>query len=326
MPLAIDLFCGLGGWAEGFLAEGYDVIGVDIERHDYGTGGYPGQLVLQDVLMLHGSQFRDAAVIVASPTCQRYSYMAMPWKRAAKLREHYRSSVAALEELNALFNACFRIQREASEAAGRHIPMIVENVKGAQPWVGSARWHYGSYYLWGDVPALMPFSSGSRKGRARGEGGTWFHGNTNHNRNPREFMELLNDGRKVQHHLNGSVPAGVGKTSWSHGNTKHELRDGVKNIDTDGKTWFGVSHGRTFEGQPGNPVNGRKGDGGGWFGDYQAQKAAQDGIKQGGDWFHDPGSKTRRFSSRSLARKAASAQIAKIPLELARWIAQVYKP
>jgi site-specific DNA-cytosine methylase len=24
-PLAIDLYCGLGGWTEGFLAEGWDV-------------------------------------------------------------------------------------------------------------------------------------------------------------------------------------------------------------------------------------------------------------------------------------------------------------
>ena len=32
-PLCIDGFCGLGGWAEGFLAEGWDVIGFDIEQH-----------------------------------------------------------------------------------------------------------------------------------------------------------------------------------------------------------------------------------------------------------------------------------------------------
>jgi site-specific DNA-cytosine methylase len=37
-PLAIDLYCGLGGWAEGLLSECYDVIGFDIERHDYDKG------------------------------------------------------------------------------------------------------------------------------------------------------------------------------------------------------------------------------------------------------------------------------------------------
>src|SRR6185369_277981 len=132
----------------------------DNERHHYGDARYPGQLVIQDVLTLHGKQFRDAALIVASPPCQAYSYRAMPWKRAKALPPPD----------NTLFDTCFRIQREACEAAGRHIPLIVENVRGAQKWVGRARWNFGSFYLSGDVPALMPPL------RARkNNGGSWFN-------------------------------------------------------------------------------------------------------------------------------------------------------
>lgn len=181
-PLAIDLFCGLGGWTEGLLAAGYDVIGFDNERHEYGEHRYPAQLVLQDVLTLHGSQFKSAALIVASPPCQRYSYMAMPWTRSRRLAEYYRASPERRQELNFLFDCCFRLQREATEAAGSHVPLVVENVKGAQPWVGRSRWHFGSFHLWGDVPALMP------KAIARGiknAGGSWFrvsHNQTEHTR------------------------------------------------------------------------------------------------------------------------------------------------
>jgi len=149
--IAIDLFCGLGGWTDGLLSEGYTPIGFDIERHQYGDDRYPAQLVLQDVLTIHGSQFRNATLIVASPPCQAYSYMAMPWSRAKVIAAEYRSGKRSINDLNALFNACFRIQREACEAAGRYIPMVVENVRGAQPWVGPAKAHFGSFYLWGDV-------------------------------------------------------------------------------------------------------------------------------------------------------------------------------
>ena len=123
-PLAVDLFCGLGGWTDGLLAEGYDVIGVDIEEHAYGDQRYQGKLLLQDVTTLHGSQFKDARVIVASPPCQEYSYMAMPWKLAKAKAAAIRADTTGekLVALNRLFNECFRIQREASFAAGRPYP------------------------------------------------------------------------------------------------------------------------------------------------------------------------------------------------------------
>jgi hypothetical protein len=201
-PLAIDLCCGLGGWTEGLLDKGWRVSGYDIEAHEYGEERYPGELVLKSILDLDGADCADADLIVASPPCTEYSYMAMPWSRAKQIAralrgegdfpEGYRGS-RTIDELNALFNACFRIQREASAAAGRPIPMVVENVKGAQPWVGRAAWSFGSYFLWGDVPALMPpvvdarkvpgfrfdgsgrsFQTASVEGMKNANGGSWF--------------------------------------------------------------------------------------------------------------------------------------------------------
>lgn len=202
-PLAVDLFAGLGGWTEGLLAAGFYVVGFDIEQHVYGEHRYPAQLVIQDVLTLNGAQFKDAALIVASPPCQEYSYMAMPWKRAKQIAHEYRTGVRDVKDLTRLFDACFRIQREACAAAGRHIPMVVENVRGAQKWVGRSRWSFGSYHLWGDVPALMPmtvrgvnvpsfrfngsgksFQTASVEG-VKNTGGSWFavsHNNVPHSR------------------------------------------------------------------------------------------------------------------------------------------------
>jgi hypothetical protein len=216
-PLAGDLFCGLGGWTEGLLAEGYDVVGFDIERHVYGEQRYPAQLVLQDILTVHGSQFRDATLIVASPPCQEYSYMAMPWSLAKAKAAAIRADTSGqmLADLNRLFDACFRIQAQASLAAGRHIPMVVENVRGAIPWVGRSRWNFGSFHLWGDVPALMPPIVGRKN-----SGGSWF--NIAHNTTSGKGQNQ--DGRKVE----GTKVPGVDWHNYGRpGYQKPSFRDGL---------------------------------------------------------------------------------------------------
>lgn len=271
-PLAIDLFCGLGGWTEGLLATGWNVIGFDIELHVYGEKRYPAQLVIQDVLTLHGSQFKDADLIVASPPCTEYSYMAMPWTRAKQIRaalkgegefpEPYTGS-RTVADLNALFDACFRIQREASESAGRHIPLIVENVRGAQEWVGPAKYNYGSFYLWGDIPALMP-------------------------RTPTKRMKYQ---------------ASAAPRMWKD---REVPRLNDRAYKSEGLNWSD----RSKRGQ-----------------DFTRVAGQQCGTKQAGlsneAWF-DHGAAA--FSSRSTARKQASAEIAKIPAPLAKWVGEVMKP
>jgi hypothetical protein len=286
-PLAIDFFCGLGGWTEGLLAEGYDVIGFDIEQHIYGEHHYPAQLVLQDVLMLHGRQFKDAALIVASPPCQDYSYMAMPWKRAKAMAAAIEADKTgeALRKLNERFDACIRIQREASEAAGCHVPMVIENVCGAQRWVGRARWHYGSYYLWGDVPALMPIV---RK-HAKVDGLDW---------------------------------SKFGQPDYKTSGAAGCFRDSA--IKNAGGSWFGVAH-NTTSGKGRNP-DGRDGHAHCAMRIDPRDRMISDGTKHGGTWFHDRDSPSRRSSSKSPKRKMASAMIAKIPFPLSSYIARVYRP
>lgn len=248
-PLMIELFAGLHGWGEGALAEGWRVVGFDIVDMCRFIGKpKPGgdlQLVLQNVLTLHGKQFKDAALIVCSPPCQEFSYMAMPWSRAKAIEAEYLAGTRDKAKLTALFDACFRIQREACEAAGRYIPMVVENVRGAQKWVGRARWMYGSFALYGDVPALMPIAYGAQK-----------------------FNHI-------------KVPSANGRRT--------DVGNGAR---------------------------------------FTSRDCGIEGVKNGMDWV---GSGTdcslqRRTGSKSSARKAASAVIAKIPFALARYIAAHYKP
>lgn len=331
-PLVVELFAGCFGWSAGWLELGGRAVGFDIEHlPHHGPVPENATLVLQDARTLHGRQFNDASLILASPPCQEFSFMAMPFRRgkqiAAALRgqgefpERYTGS-RTIEQLTALFDACFRIQREASEAAGRYIPMVVENVKGAQPWVGPAKAHFGSFYLWGDVAnvggrivAGVPRFGGSlRVGAAQkaNPDGTE-HG-------PGSWFNIAHNTESGCANNPVSVPASG-------------ERDGVKVGGAAGDDWFAHHNRDSFLERAELTVEGLKRPGrsisegfNNWPKDENGLYVLPDGTKQGGsgpEWF-DNG--IAKHSSRSAARKAASAQIARIPLALSRYVAQAFCP
>lgn len=302
-PICYDGYCGLGGWSEGFLAEGYRCVGFDIEAHDYGTGGYPGELILRDMRQVHGSELKDAACLVFSPPCQEYSYMAMPWSRSKQMAralheknefpEGYSGS-RTVEQLNELFNTCFRIQREACEAAGHYIPMVIENVRGAQKWVGRAKAHYGSFFLWGDVGMVGNRVVVIVNGKILGRGVA-----------PIRAQKFNPDG--TQH----------GQGSWfAVADSKNR---GSLAAKTAGRS---LSKGALKWG----PHN--MGPGEQMIAEIEANQRESDAVKQGGDSFgaNSESSMSRLFGSQSPKRKMASALIAKIPFDLSQYIAQSFKP
>jgi len=197
----------------------------------------------------------------------------------------------------ALFDSCFRIQREASEAAGRYIPLIVENVRGAQKWVGRARWHFGSYYLWGDVPALMPPVIAQKfnpDGTTHGPG-SWF-----------AIADSKNRGVRMKSN------AGTYERTEGPGRPRF-IQEGKKVPGIKlSEVGFNVAAAQR----------------------YRAAQTETKGVKVSGDWFGSyadmkangtisPG---RLHGKNSDSRKAASAMIAKIPFPLAQYIARCFKP
>lgn len=82
-PKALDLFCGLGGWSDGLVMEGFDVLGVEIERKIAKL--YKHDVVVADVRTLNGELFKGYDLIVGSPPCRDFSWLTFGlghrWKR-----------------------------------------------------------------------------------------------------------------------------------------------------------------------------------------------------------------------------------------------------
>lgn len=113
----LDLFCGGGGAAEGYLRAFPDaeIIGVDIADH---SENYPGEFVCGDaldLLMRFGSEFD---FIHASPPCQGYS----PHVSSSDSKWVPTRGKAEPRLIHAVRRACFELGR----------PYAIENVMGAR--------------------------------------------------------------------------------------------------------------------------------------------------------------------------------------------------
>lgn len=109
-PRLLDLFCGQGGAAAGYITAGWDVTGVDIANHGK---RYPGTFIQGDALAYLAAHGHEYDAIHASPPCQGYS---IATAGNLKARENYQRLIEPTREL--------------LQATGR--PWVIENVELAR--------------------------------------------------------------------------------------------------------------------------------------------------------------------------------------------------
>ena len=145
-PVVLDLCCGLGGWSRGFAQAGWSCVGLDVM--DY-ADGFPGEFIQADVLRWQGWRTRDISAVIASPPCEQFSRHSMPWLRRFNPPSPFL----------ALANHC----RYVGLSLG--VPWMVENVRGAQAFLGRSDGSAGPYHFWGNVPLLLPCGPWKSKSR-----------------------------------------------------------------------------------------------------------------------------------------------------------------
>lgn len=147
----LDLFCGRWGWSRAFAARGWECVGVDlVQPHEIPEGCQFWQF---DVLTVSEAIYsRGFDAIIGSSPCENFSLFRMP---------HFHPNPAYPELGIELFNHARKLCWKSG------LPWLLENVAGAQEFVGNAINHCGPFYLWGTlVPPILP--QGIRKNMVMG--------------------------------------------------------------------------------------------------------------------------------------------------------------
>lgn len=146
----LDLFCGLGGWSDGFASEGFEVLGVEIEPKIARLYNHP--VLVADVRTLNGENFKGFDVIVGSPPCRDFSYFAdrfgKTWKNNPRNIENGLKNIKAF----------FQIVKEAQPSF-----WLMENVYGltrflpqkpqCTPYLGGKPFMHRAF--WGIFPSFL---------------------------------------------------------------------------------------------------------------------------------------------------------------------------
>lgn len=122
----LDLFAGLGGASQAMRARGWRVTTVELVpafRPD----------VVGDVARLPIRGHFD--LVWASPPCTEFARESMPWSRTGSAPDM------------ALVEATLSVVKEL-----RPTWWVMENVRGAVPWIGSPALTCGPFFLWGCFP------------------------------------------------------------------------------------------------------------------------------------------------------------------------------
>lgn len=134
VPFMLDLFCGYKGASEAMRRRGWNVVTVDVMESfsptyciDVREFSWPTTC----------ADIAQPDLVWASPPCQEFSRQTMPWTRSRN---------PSPPDLSLVESA----QRIIGEIRPRW--WVIENVRGAIPYLGKPVKKIGAYCLWGEFP------------------------------------------------------------------------------------------------------------------------------------------------------------------------------